>query len=102
MNPQYFRQLVVDFYELDLPPWSALYFDKAEFNKSSYTKWACEELIDLAFDAQCKSIDEYIFLVQNFTNQMNRCKDMNPNTKDIFIESATVGRNIVDILRAMK
>jgi hypothetical protein len=79
---------------------------KKEFEASSYTRWACDELISFMAESISPhtdtSVDEFIELTTAFKSKMIQCMKTNPKTAFIFEPGVKVCTDVSDVLQAMK
>lgn len=97
--------LLSDTYQMDA--WFPAHLKlRKEFEKSSYSVWAIDELkryiVDRLYPQQSGSVDDFIIFVSGFRQMMNHFSKIRPENNFMFSVAVDVSTDVLDILHAMK
>ena len=106
MSIDQFDLILSDMYRMDiwLPPLFGKWTD--EFKRTSYSKWAVDELkefiVKQIYPRTNGTIDEFCELTEKFKTKMIKYSNVNPKTRKIFQSAVYMADDIMDLLQAMK
>ena len=98
--------ILSDMYRMDtwLPPLFGKWTD--DFKRTSYFKWAIDELKEFItkqiYPRTDGTIDEFCELTKKFKSKMLKYSNVNPKTRKIFQSAVYMASDILDLLQAMK
>lgn len=97
--------VLYDTFQMDVcfPSWSIL---NREFEKSSYSIWAMEELktyiSEKLYPRQSGTIKEFIQITTEFQKKMTEYSQINQNNNLMFSVADNISSNVLEVLRAME
>lgn len=105
MSIDQFDLILSDMYRIDawLPPLFGKWMD--DFKRTSYSKWAIDELEEFIskqiYPRTDGTIDEFYELTEKFKIKMSRYSNVNPKARKIFQSAVYMAENIMDLLQAL-
>lgn len=100
------ERLLYDMYQMDIciPPLFGMWKD--EFENTSYSVWAVNEvknyIIEQIHPYTYGTIDEFCELTREFIAKTTQYSKMNPKNQQIFQAARDMAINILELLEAMK
>ena len=105
MSIEELKLMLSDAFELDMwfPDYS---IRNREFEKSSYSVWALQELTEYVSQKICPrkeaAVDEIIVFTNEFRNKMRRYAQIRQDNNFMFVVAQDILSDVLDVLRATK
>lgn len=79
---------------------------RKEFEKSSYSVWAIDELkryiVGRLYPKKSGLVEDFIIFVGDFRRMMNQFSKINPDNNFMFSVAVDISADVLDLLHAMK